>query len=145
MTTIVVDANIGLALVVPLAYSVRVQDLVRRWQEDAARLAVPAVWDFGVDSGLRKAVVSGVLTEAEADAAVQNLWALDIQEIPATTDSHRQSLDWAKRLNQTVAYDAQYLVVAEQLNAPLWTADRRLAQAARSMGADWVHWVSEVA
>jgi len=145
VTTIVVDANIGLALVVPLAYSDRVQDLFRRWQEGAVRFAVPALWGYEVDSGLRKAVVSGVLTEAEADAAVQNLWALDIQEIPATTDSHRQSLDWAKRLNQTVAYDAQYLVVAEQLNAPLWTADRRLAQAARSTGADWVHWVSEIA
>lgn len=143
MTTIVLDANVGLALVVPLPYSDRVQDLVQEWYEQEAGFAVPALWGYEVDSGLRKAVVSGILTEAEAHAALQSLWALDIQEIPATLDRHTRALAWAKLLNQTVAYDAQYTVVAEELQAPLWTADRRLADAARSVGAEWVHWIGD--
>lgn len=143
MTTIVLDANVGLALVVPLSYSDRVQDLVEEWCEQEVAFVVPALWGYEVDSGLRKAVVSGVLTEAEAHAALQSLWALDIQEIPATLDRHTRALAWAKLLNQTVAYDAQYTVVAEELQAPLWTADRRLADAARSVGAEWVHWIGD--
>lgn len=143
MTTIVLDANVGLALVVPLSYSDRVQDLVQEWCEQEVAFVVPALWGYEVDSGLRKAVVSGVLTEAEAHAALQSLWALDIQEIPATLDRHTRALAWAKLLNQTVAYDAQYTVVAEELQAPLWTADRRLADAARSVGAEWVHWIGD--
>jgi predicted nucleic acid-binding protein len=141
--TLVLDANMGLALVVPLPYSERVQDLFQEWHDQGAGFAVPALWGYEVDSGLRKAVVSGVLTEAEADAALQSLWALDIQEIPATLDHHTRALAWAKLLNQTVAYDAQYTVVAEELQAPLWTADRRLADAARSAGAEWVHWIGD--
>jgi len=143
VTTIVLDANVGLALVVPLSYSDRVQDLVQEWCEQEVGFAVPALWGYEVDSGLRKAVVSGVLTEAEAHAALQSLWALDIQEIPAMLDRHIRALAWAKLLNQTVAYDAQYTVVAEELQAPLWTADRRLADAARSVGAEWVHWIGD--
>jgi predicted nucleic acid-binding protein len=143
VTTIVLDANVGLALVVPLSYSDRVQDLVEEWCEQEVAFVVPALWGYEVDSGLRKAVVSGVLTEAEAHAALQSLWALDIQEIPATLDRHTRALAWAKLLNQTVAYDAQYTVVAEELQAPLWTADRRLADAARSVGAEWVHWIGD--
>jgi len=143
VTTIVLDANVGLALVVPLSYSDRVQALVQEWCEQEVGFAVPALWGYEIDSGLRKAVVSRVLTEAEAHAALQSLWALDIQEIPATLDRHTRALAWAKLLNQTVAYDAQYTVVAEELQAPLWTADRRLADAARSAGAEWVHWIGD--
>ncbi len=143
MTTIVIDANLALALVVPLPYTERVIELVDRWHGQAVRFAVPALWGYEVVSGLRKSVTAGVLTAKEADAAVRDLWALDVQEIPATINRHRQSLAWAERLGQTVAYDAQYLVVAEELQAPFWTADRPLAEVAQSVGARWVRWIGE--
>ena len=143
VTTIVLDANMGLALVVPLPYSDQFKTSSR---SGTNRRPASLSRRFGATksiSGLRKAVVSGVLTEAEAHAALQSLWALDIQEIPATLDRHTRALAWAKLLNQTVAYDAQYTVIAEELQAPLWTADRRLADAARSVGAEWVHWIGD--
>jgi predicted nucleic acid-binding protein len=139
----VIDANIGLALVVPLSYSGWVQDLLQQWHKQRLRLAVPELWGYEVTSGLRKAVASGFLTDTEAREALQGLWALDLEEIPASLERHGRALAWAKRLNQSVAYDSQYLVVAEELAAPLWTADRRLAVSARGAGVDWVHWIED--
>jgi predicted nucleic acid-binding protein len=141
----VIDANIGLAMVVPLACSARVQALLREWRRRRIQLAVPELWGYEVTSGLRKVVATGFLTDAEAHEALQGLWALDLEEIRATLDRHARALAWAKRLDQSVAYDSQYLVVAEELQAPLWTADRRLAQSAQKSGASWVHWIEEPA
>ncbi len=104
---------------------------------------MPALWGYEVVSGLRKAITSGVLTEKEAYGAVEDLWALDLQEIPATPGRHRQALAWAERLGQAVAYDAQYLVVAEELDAPFWTADKPLSTGARATGANWVRWIGD--
>lgn len=74
MTAIVIDANLALALVVPLPYSNTVQQLVEKWHQQAVRFAVPALWGYEVVSGLRKAITAGVLTDEEAYAAVENLW-----------------------------------------------------------------------
>ena len=41
------------------------------------------------------------------------------------------------------AFDAQYLALAEQMHCHLWTADRRMAAAARQLGAGWVRLVGE--
>jgi predicted nucleic acid-binding protein len=49
----------------------------------------------------------------------------------------------AAQIGQSKAYDAQYLALAARENAPLWTADRRLANAARGAGLDWVHWIGD--
>lgn len=49
------------------------------------------------------------------------------------------AFDWAEKLGQSKAYDSFYLALAETLRAPLWTADRRLANAARQIGISWVH------
>lgn len=56
---------------------------------------------------MHKAVTVDVLTEEEAERAIQDLWALDIEEVPATAERHRQALTWSERLGQTVACDEQ--------------------------------------
>lgn len=53
MTAIVIDANLALALVVPLPYSNTVQQLVEKWHQQAVRFAVPALW--GIRGRLRLA------------------------------------------------------------------------------------------
>jgi predicted nucleic acid-binding protein len=52
-------------------------------------------------------------------------------------------LEWTERLGQPVAYDAVYVELADRMQAELWTADRRLAVAARSVGLEWVHHVDD--
>lgn len=67
-----------------------------------------------------------------------------IREVPPTPVLHQQVLVWAMRLNQTVAYDAAFLALAESEGAEFWTADRRLVDAARNLGLGWVHSLNEV-
>jgi len=126
---------------VNLPYSDRVRQLAQEWLAEDIRLVVPALWGYEVVSAIRKAVTAHLLTTDEGDEAIQDLWSLDIKEVPGTIERHIRALSWAARLGQMVAYDAQYLVVAEELGAAFWTADRSLSEAARSLGADWVHWI----
>ena len=51
---------------------------------------------------------------------------------------HEKALQWAERLGQKQAYDAQYLALSEQLRTNFWTADKRLAINAQQAGAPWV-------
>lgn len=145
MTPIVIDANVALATVVPLAYSQHAVALFNEWNVQGGQLAVPALWGYEVNSALRKSVAAEVLTFEQADLAIRDLWTLGVEEISGTIERNRRALTWSARLGQHVAYDAQYLVVAEKLGTSLWTADRRLQDRAHAAGADWVRWIGEPA
>ncbi len=53
------------------------------------------------------------------------------------------SLVWAGKLNQTVAFDAQYIALAEHLSAEFWTADQKLINSLQHLKIQWAHWVEE--
>jgi predicted nucleic acid-binding protein len=84
-----------------------------------------------------------VISPQDALDGLHALFALNIREIPPTLELHREALQWAHQLGQGAAYDAAYLALAEQLQAPFWTADRRLANPAQQAGAAWVCWIGE--
>ena len=86
---VVVDANLLLALVLPLPYSDHVM--------------------LGLDS-------------------------LPVRSVPTDPDLRRSALSWAERLGQFAAYDSFYVALAERLGCEVWTADRRLANAAAAIG-----------
>jgi predicted nucleic acid-binding protein len=65
--------------------------------------------------------------------------------VAPTLETHRRALDWSARLGQGKAYDGQYLATAERAGAELWTADRKLANAATAAGAGWVRSIWEEA
>ncbi len=143
MSRVVIDANLTLALTLPLEYSRRVVKLVEGWHQASVRFAAPALWSYEVVSALRKAVVAKILSQDEAETALGDLWALEVEQLAPTLDRQLQALVWARRLDQSGAYDAQYMVVAEELGLPLWTADRRISQAAGAAGVDWVRWIGD--
>ncbi len=143
MTDLVIDANVALALVVPLPYSGQANAQLEQWQAQDAQLAAPTLWGYEVTSSLRRGMKAGLLTEAQALEALEEFWALQVEEVPATLQSHQRAMRWAERLEATVAYDAQYLALAERLGVPLWTADRKLQRRTRALGIDWIHWIGE--
>ncbi len=140
---LVIDANIALALVIPVPYSDQASERIAYWTESQTRLAAPSLFGYEVTSGMRKAVTLGVLTHERAISALESIFSLGIQELTSTPELHRAALAWAHRLGQTVAYDASYIAAAESVAAPFWTADRGLYDAARTAGADWVHRIDE--
>jgi predicted nucleic acid-binding protein len=70
-------------------------------------------------------VLSGNLTENVAALAHADLLVLRVQLFPYEPTASRV---WALKANLT-AYDAWYVALAEALDAPLATLDRRLARA----------------
>jgi predicted nucleic acid-binding protein len=141
MNTVVIDANVGLSYVIPLPYSSLATQLMQDWRRAQARIVVPTLWLFEVLSGLRKSIAMGMLSDIRASQAMKQLRAMTLEEMPITWETSELILDWAKRLDQVVAYDAVYLATAEQMSADLWTAEKRLFQAAQKVGATWVNWL----
>jgi predicted nucleic acid-binding protein len=119
---IVLDASAVVELLLDTVAGRRVSILL----EDAGTaLHVPHLLDVEVLSVLRRFVREDVIEEEEAEQAVQDLLALDLQR-----HSHEGLLEraWVLRKN-VIAYDAMYVSLAEALGATLVTCDARLGRA----------------
>lgn len=116
---IVVDASVVL--------EVLLQTERGRSQEDrlfgGEVLNAPHLLDLEVAQVLRRYVLGSGLEASRADAALRDFHDLRIERY-----AHHLFLGriWELRANAT-AYDAAYLALAEALDAPLLTADRKLA------------------
>jgi predicted nucleic acid-binding protein len=88
-------------------------------------LAAPAHLYVEVSNVLRRAVLSGQLAREAAALAHR-----DLVEAPVTLFPFEPLAARVWELHATVtAYDAAFVALAEVLDAPLWTLDRRLAAA----------------
>jgi predicted nucleic acid-binding protein len=89
----------------------------------ANALVAPAHLYVEVSSVLRRAVISGRLGREVAALA-----HTDLVQLPVTSFPFEPLADRVWELHPTVtAYDAAFVALAEELDAPLWTLDRRLA------------------
>ncbi len=91
---------------------------------DDGDLHAPHLIDCEYLSALRRLEASGLITHSEANSMQKRLDSLEILRYPHEPLAPRI---WALRHNCT-AYDATYLSLAEVLQAPLITADLRLAR-----------------
>jgi predicted nucleic acid-binding protein len=135
----VIDANATLGLVLKLPYSGQIDQKMREWQANEARLSVPVLWEYECLTGLRRAVTQKLIDHQEADRIIEGLLALEFHRIPPTLELHRGALIWADRIGQSKIYDAHYLAAAESLSAEFWTADQRLFHTLQDLGMDWIH------
>lgn len=88
-------------------------------------LHVPALCDVEVASGLRRAMLAGLVSERRAAEALE-----DYLDLPLTRHSHRSLLGRVLELRENFsAYDATYVALAERLKAEILTADARLGRA----------------
>jgi predicted nucleic acid-binding protein len=88
-------------------------------------LQAPHLVDLEVLSVLRRETLRGGLTRSRADEAAGDLARLALRRYSHSLLAPRI---WALRDNLT-PYDAAYVALAEALEMPLLTADRRLASA----------------
>jgi predicted nucleic acid-binding protein len=89
------------------------------------RASAPELVDLEVASVWRRAVRRGDVSDGRARQALADLAALPLVRAPHGPLMPRI---WELRDNVTV-YDAAYVALAEALDAPLLTADRKLARA----------------
>jgi predicted nucleic acid-binding protein len=139
----VIDANLVVAMALPLPYSGQAAAKITTWKRAGTALLAPLLLEYELSAILRKAVVAGLLAPDVAWEAMRIILDLHIECLPPTPELHRRALYWADRLGQAKTYDAHYLAVAEQQQAELWTADRRLVNCAHQAGVTWLHWIGE--
>ena len=98
------------------------------WARDGLRanvLAAPSHLFVEVSNVLRRAVLARRLGRDAAAMAHR-----DLVQLPVTTFAFEPLGDRVWQLHPSVtAYDAAFVALAEALDAPLWTLDRRLAEA----------------
>ena len=75
---------------------------------------------------LRRLEIAGEISDFEATSSHRNLLQLDLELFPFASFAERV---WALRGNLT-SYDAWYVALAEELDCPLITLNRRLGRAA---------------
>jgi predicted nucleic acid-binding protein len=135
---ICVDANLVIRLIVA-PEDQPVQQLWRQWQLSKRPLAAPTLLRYEVTNALYSYQKQGLLSEEIVRIGLNAALALPIH-LHGDADLHRRALALAERFALPAAYDAHYLAVAEQLDAELWTTDRRLARSIES-ALSWVHLV----
>ena len=121
MTRFVVDASVAVEYLLRTHLGLSVAENL----EGAAALIAPEMMDAEVVSVLRRAVLSNRLEEDRAVLALEDLYDWPVERI-----SHRTLAALAWRFHRNVsAYDAFYIAAARAYDAPLLTADSRLARA----------------
>lgn len=118
---IVLDASAVVELVLGSPRGATVRARVEHPDES---LHAPHLLDVEVASVLRRYQLSGELSAEDGREALADLAGLDIARYPHDLLLPRV---WELRTSVT-AYDAVYLALAELLEAPLLTLDRRLAR-----------------
>ena len=101
------------------------QSIEKRIYSHNESLHAPHLLDLEVAQVLRRLVREGAITARRADEAISDLVDLRITRYPHFVLLPRI---WRLRHNFS-AYDAAYIVLAEELGAPLLTRDGRLASA----------------
>lgn len=119
---IVVDAS---ALVEVLLRTAAAPNIERRLLDTGASLCAPQVLDLEVAQTLRRYCASGDMNASRGQEALD-----DLVDLPIARYGHVSLMPriWSLRQNLTV-YDAAYVALAEALDVPLVTRDRRLAAA----------------
>ena len=132
MTLVVVDASELISFLLPDEDSERADTLVRDALTGAVRLCSSRhLWPEVVEA-LNRARRRGRLDEGQWRAALSLAARLDI-EMRGEGGTPLALAELAETEGLS-AYDAAYLALATALSAPLATADRRLAAAARRRG-----------
>ncbi|WP_219415729.1 type II toxin-antitoxin system VapC family toxin [Pseudonocardia nigra] len=89
------------------------------------RLLAPRLMPYEAGNSLRRRELAGKLSASAADRAHAALSSLQVELWPSSRTASRA---WELR-GAVTYYDASYVALAEMLDAPLVTLDRRLARA----------------
>lgn len=126
------DSNVAVALVLDAERAPTIERQLREWEEADENLHAPSLFRFEVANALTRNIVAGAIDESDAEAAWQRIIAIEIslhglKDGPAVVAV-------ARKLKRESAYDASYVVLAQELDADLWTLDGPLARNASGVG-----------
>jgi len=119
---IVLDASAGIELLLQSPTGRRIE---RRIFSSPESLHAPHLIDVEITQVLRRCVHEKRITPERGEEALQDLGDLRLHRYPHDFLIPRM---WELRATLT-AYDASYVALAEALDAPIFTCDRKIASA----------------
>ncbi len=141
--TVVVDASVAIKWVVQEEFSEQADALLAA--AASAAIAGPPAIITEVANALyqrtRRRDPTTRLTTEEAEKALARFLAIGVQLV-FSDDLYQEAFAFARDRGLKNLYDGMYVVVAQRLNAPLWTDDRELLDAAWRI-APWVRWIKD--
>jgi predicted nucleic acid-binding protein len=139
-TYLVIDASFAFRLLLPGPDQERCRALVTQWHAEGCVLCAPMLWLHEITSALCKGVHFGHITRDEGQQALILAQKLGVQLFPPGEAQTTSAFAWTMQRKRAAAYDSFYLALAKTLRCELWTADKRLANAA---GVSWVHLIPD--
>ncbi len=141
MKQIVIDASVVLKwYLVDEEYSDKALKLLEGYVSDRLNLTAPALLEYEVTNGLIIAKRKGRVDDSAVIKALDGFETLNI-EVKSLSKLHREVIHYCSTYSIT-AYDASYLVLAESLDIPLVTADRKLYNSVKKI--KWTKWLGDV-
>ncbi|MBA3369442.1 MAG: type II toxin-antitoxin system VapC family toxin [Geodermatophilaceae bacterium] len=138
--SVVVDASLVVALLVPDERQDAARDHLRRWLDGAAALHAPAVLSYEVANVLARLVFDCALGLDEVRDIWDDLAALGIVLHPfELTRDGPEVAEIAARLRHRDATSSSYFCLARRLGTTVWTLDAALARNASDMGLPVQH------
>jgi len=130
----VVDASLVLALLLRESRSVLANRAFVELKEAGEDMFAPVLIRYEIASSLTRAVAEDRSQAGDIEPAISLYSRLGIRLLDPSNGIARL-VNVARALQRKSAYDAAYLVLAEELDAELWTIDGPLYRNAVSIGA----------
>lgn len=130
--TVVVDANLVVALAIDHERGPLVDTQLRAWAAAREAMHAPSLLRYEAANALARTVAAGELSPAGAEDAFRAISALPITLHELENGS--SVLQLTAELKRRSAYDAAYIALAQELGAVLWTFDGPLARNAGGRG-----------
>ena len=126
--SVVVDASLVVKWLVEEDDSDKADTVLRSWVVQGITRIAPYLMPFEVANALHRRVLRGEIGIDDSTRMIA--WLLESSlELHQPPSLHVRALQLASRLNQSAAYDAHYLALAEEFGCELWTADQRFYRA----------------
>ena len=137
-----VDASVALQWLLYDSLTGEARLLRRHCVEAKVPMIAPPLFRPEVTSTIRRWLLEGKVTEPYARQAMRMSVRLPVLISDAGDALQLRAFDIATTLKRPRAYDSQYLALAEFNQCELWTADKRLVNAARRK-FPWVRWLGD--
>jgi len=140
---VVVDASVALKWLIQEEHSDRADALLADSLQPGIVLVGPPHLPGEVANALYRRVhrTENSITRHDAEAALNTFLAIPIQ-IVVSNELYARALAFALQAGLSSIYDSLYVVLAQSLNAELWTDDRRLLNSL-AQTASWVRSIGD--
>jgi predicted nucleic acid-binding protein len=131
MSSVVIDASVFIATVMPDKLSEQAEHLIRRLDSTSTALHAPTLLRYEMVAVARKVVHQKRFSAEKGRSISEELFAYPVT-LHFDDGLLLRAYELAEEFAQPSAYDAQYMALAERLACEFWTADERLFNSVRS-------------